>query len=566
MSNTRKTGRTAGAAARIVAGLFLLTLLAPPDASGQGTASFSFENPPPDSFQSGVTVISGWACEANRVEVILRGALATETVEMNYGTPRADAHTSLGGPCASFNTGFGATTNLNRLGTGAASAELRIDGQVAATHAFTVTKPTSRNRDPDLTGTYTLPGFPEPGQAVDVVWQTSTQNFGIAPAGLSTGTEQVAAADQPACPPGFPTKCTLESPGGSQFMSGIVVLYGWACNVGNEIRIELKGASARETIIPGYGSARDDTNGILTPGAPCDDSDNGFGALTNVNRLGTGPATAELWIDGNLGAINHFWVTRPSDGNRITGLDAEYRVPEFPTRLQDTVLVWQTALQNFAIKNVAITSGPTPTPGPIPTPGITPTPAGTSTPTPTGTAGPGPSPTPTPGSGPVCGNGIAEAFEECDGNDFAGETCDSIIGGWDPAVFDANCAEGSVLECAADCTLITTGCSCPCEVDDDCGLPDHYTLDCSPLYCPEVCTDPIDLEDCLDPDFPGCAIGGNGDLFGACLGSNANTGAIGRCMTNPFDPGEGDSELFSLCFGYDEGDLSSPRCWFCDEF
>ncbi|MCE2485982.1 MAG: hypothetical protein J4F42_10760 [Desulfurellaceae bacterium] len=43
------------------------------------------ENPAPNSFQSGLGVISGWACEANEIVIELDGA----PVQAAYGTPRA---------------------------------------------------------------------------------------------------------------------------------------------------------------------------------------------------------------------------------------------------------------------------------------------------------------------------------------------------------------------------------------------------------------------------------------------------------------------------------------------
>jgi hypothetical protein len=46
--------------------------------------------------------------------------------------------------------------------------------------------------------------------------------------------------------------------------------------------------------------------------------------------------------------------------------------------------------------------------------------------------------------GPVCGNGIAESGEQCDGSDLGGQTCEGL---------------GGTLSCKADCTFNTSGCT-----------------------------------------------------------------------------------------------------------
>lgn len=54
------------------------------------------------------------------------------------------------------------------------------------------------------------------------------------------------------------------------------------------------------------------------------------------------------------------------------------------------------------------------------------------------------------GSGPICGNGIAEGLEECDGSDLRGMTC-RLLGYWS-AVTDP-------LRCKSDCTFDVSACS-----------------------------------------------------------------------------------------------------------
>lgn len=543
---SRGARRTMFLAATLLASL----LLAP----AANAAQFFLENPTPGSFRSGVSVLSGWACDAETIEIELVGTESTETVQASYGTPRLDTATPDNCGVGDSDNGFGALTNLNRLGTGPATATLKIDGVAVETNEFTVVKPTTLNFNPMLDGAYTLPGFPGDGEAVDVVWTTSTQGFGMAPAGSSPAT---AAAGAGECASDFATKCNLENPSIAQFVSGIIVFSGWICDVTDSVRLVLTGVDATETIFPSYGTDRADTE------TACGDSNNGLGALSNVNRLGHGPATVELFIDDVLAVSYSFFVTKPSDANFLPDASGEYVLPGFPTAGQDTTVIWQRGDQNFSIKEVTTTAGatPTPVPGSIPTPGVTPTPSPVPTETPDGpTPTPdGSEPTPTPdGGGPVCGNGIVEEGEQCDGDQFDIflETCEDAYVGLDGCTGD--------LLCASDCTVDGSLCSCPCEEDFDCDLPDGVLIDCGPLYCNTDFCDPLDVPFCE------CAIGENedvvGDIEGACLGSNLNLGTLGLCITSPFDPGENDSLLNALCTGLDGAEPDTPRCDYCFEF
>jgi len=92
--------------------------------------------------------------------------------------------------------------------------------------------------------------------------------------------------------------------------------------------------------------------------------------------------------------------------------------------------------------------------------------------------------------GTLCGNGIREASELCDGADLAGVTCVTLS------------YAGGILGCAADCTHDTSGCTqtaenCSNGIDDDGDL----AVDCDDIDCagdpicggaPENCTNGID--------------------------------------------------------------------------
>ena len=80
------------------------------------------ENPGPDSFQSGIGVISGWVCEAETVEIVFETAQGgVLRYEAAYGTERADTAVQRkdGTPlCGDTDNGFGLLFNWNLLGEG----------------------------------------------------------------------------------------------------------------------------------------------------------------------------------------------------------------------------------------------------------------------------------------------------------------------------------------------------------------------------------------------------------------------------------------------------------------
>src|SRR5215475_7344904 len=87
---------------------FLLVLAPPPLARAQ-TLAF-LENPQPNSFQSGIGVISGWVCDAQRIDIELDGV----RTQAAYGTARGDTISV----CGDSNNGFGFLFNWNLLGAG----------------------------------------------------------------------------------------------------------------------------------------------------------------------------------------------------------------------------------------------------------------------------------------------------------------------------------------------------------------------------------------------------------------------------------------------------------------
>ena len=103
------------------------------------------ENPGPDSFHSGIGVISGWVCDAEKVEIEIttaRGAelrLVPEVLRFDaaYGTERTDTAEE----CGDTDNGFSLLFNWNHLGTGEHEVIAFVDGEELGRAMFSVTIP-----------------------------------------------------------------------------------------------------------------------------------------------------------------------------------------------------------------------------------------------------------------------------------------------------------------------------------------------------------------------------------------------------------------------------------------
>ena len=133
-------------------------------------------NPAPASFQSGISVISGWVCEAETVEIVFENGVTGEsfTEQAGYGMSRTDTV----GKCGDSDNGFGLLWNWNKLGDGQHTVRTRADGVEFAWSTFTVTT-LGEEFARGLQGEAALVDFPTAGQAVTVEWQEAQQNFVI---------------------------------------------------------------------------------------------------------------------------------------------------------------------------------------------------------------------------------------------------------------------------------------------------------------------------------------------------------------------------------------------------
>ena len=130
------------------------------------------ENPSLGSSQSGIRIISGWACEAEEIVIELAGT----PVPAAYGTPRADTRPA----CGDTNNGFGLLVNWNNLGDGEHTVRVLADG---VEFANTTVRVRTFGTDflEDVQRTVVVSDFPRPGDETTLQWEESLQNFVIIP-------------------------------------------------------------------------------------------------------------------------------------------------------------------------------------------------------------------------------------------------------------------------------------------------------------------------------------------------------------------------------------------------
>ena len=329
---------TARLGARVDAGPVVVAVAGQGGATGEYALVVTFspgflENPGADSFQSGIGLISGWVCEAERVEIEIETAAGDTTrLEAAYGTERADtAQRPDGTPlCGDTANGFGLLFNWNLLGDGEHTVVALVEGVELDRATVTVTTLGAEFVE-EAAGECVAEDFPVPDESVTLVWQESRQNFvlatGLAPAGENRA--------------GTPGESHLENPAANSFQSGIGLISGWVCEA-DEVEIAL-GALGRQAAA--YGTERLDTLDT------CGDTDNGFGLLFNWNLLGAGEHEVVAYVDE---------VEFGRATVRVTTLGVEFvegaagacMVEDFPMLGETVTLEWQQTSQNFVMTDL----------------------------------------------------------------------------------------------------------------------------------------------------------------------------------------------------------------------
>ena len=144
---------------------------APAGANRAGRAGVGYlENPGPNSYQSGIGVLSGWVCEGAEVVIELNG----EPQPAAYGTERLDTESM----CGDTANGFGLLFNWNLLGEGEHEVVAFVDGEElgrATVRVTTLGAEFLRGAE----GECMVEDFPMPGETVTLEWQQNSQNFVI---------------------------------------------------------------------------------------------------------------------------------------------------------------------------------------------------------------------------------------------------------------------------------------------------------------------------------------------------------------------------------------------------
>ena len=325
---TDGSGPAARLGTRVQPGRVVIALQGQGGATGDYDVVVTFvqgylENPGPDSFQSGVGVLSGWVCEAEVVEIELNGI----PQEAAYGTERLDT----AGVCGDTDNGFGLLFNWNLLGDGDHTVVAFVDGVELGRASVTVTT-LGQEFLRNVTGTCEAEDFPVVGETVTLMWQQNSQNFviteGSPPAGATTGRTSALTG-------------VLENPGHNSFQSGVRVLSGWVCEA-DAVELEI-GTAGRQGAA--YGTERVDTE------PACGDTDNGFGLLFNWNLLGDGEHEVVAYVDDvEFGRATVRVTTLGVEFLR--GAEGECVVDDFPALGQTVTLEWQQNSQNFVMTAV----------------------------------------------------------------------------------------------------------------------------------------------------------------------------------------------------------------------
>ena len=138
--------------------------------TGNGRAML--ENPAPDSHQSGISVISGWACDAQNIVIEIDDMSFTAA----YGTMREDTQEV----CGDTDNGFSFLWNWSNNGDGEHTVRALSDGVEFGTATITVTTfGTEFLRDAQGSHIHILDNFPTTGEETQIKWVESLQNFVI---------------------------------------------------------------------------------------------------------------------------------------------------------------------------------------------------------------------------------------------------------------------------------------------------------------------------------------------------------------------------------------------------
>ena len=135
-------------------------------------AQANLEIPQRGSVQSGVSIVSGWVCDAERVEVAFDGG---DLIETAYGTTRQDTVNA----CGDDDNGFSLLWAYQLLGPGKHEVVAYADGVEFARNSFSVTDISNGSFLRDVFAESRIQGFPDRMHDIVLQWQEANQNFVI---------------------------------------------------------------------------------------------------------------------------------------------------------------------------------------------------------------------------------------------------------------------------------------------------------------------------------------------------------------------------------------------------
>ena len=133
----------------------------------------ALENPSQGSSTSGIYMFSGWACDAELIEIVINGGSG---IKAAYGTSRGDTQSI----CGDSDNGFGLLFNMANLGTGEHTAVAFADGLEIGRSTFFAQRLSTGEFLAGAEGLSIEPNFPTVGREVWLNWVQSAQNFLIA--------------------------------------------------------------------------------------------------------------------------------------------------------------------------------------------------------------------------------------------------------------------------------------------------------------------------------------------------------------------------------------------------
>ncbi|HID72418.1 TPA: hypothetical protein EYP38_00635 [Candidatus Micrarchaeota archaeon] len=134
-------------------------------------AQGALEVPAADGRVSGIGIVSGWHCDAERIEIVFDDRPPKEAA---YGTSRRDTVRV----CGDADNGFGMLFAWSLLGPGKHRVRVFADGKQFASRQFTVGQIGNGRRILDYDpAVYVLDDFPDVHTEVLVSWDEAQQNF-----------------------------------------------------------------------------------------------------------------------------------------------------------------------------------------------------------------------------------------------------------------------------------------------------------------------------------------------------------------------------------------------------